>query len=222
MARALILSGGIFHDFPATSGLIAEQLARLGCDSQITEELEDGLARLEAFDLLVVNALRWRMLGEKYDPYRDKMAYSPSPAAREAVIRHLERGRNMVAMHTAVICFDDWEEWGDILGAQWRWGQSGHPPPGRVRVTVNCPSNPLVAGIAGFDIDDEVYGFLDHRPGLEPLLTSAHGGTEHPLLWVRRSRGARVAVDLLGHGPESLQTPAHRAIVERMLASVLE
>lgn len=221
MRSALILSGGVFHDCPATSARLAAQLRELDCEAEVTEDLEAGLARLAGFDLLVVNALRWRMLGEKYDPYRDSMAYSPSAAARRSIVEHLERGGGLLAMHTAVICFDDWPEWGDILGARWAWGQSGHPPPARVRVRVEPGPHTLVAGLADFELEDEIYGFLDHGPGLQPQLTSSHGGADHPLLWVRHWRGGRVAVDLLGHGPESYASPQHRTIVGRALGWVL-
>ena len=221
MTRALVLSGGIFHDFPASSGILAEQLCRLGAEVEVTEDLEVGLARLDDFGLLVVNALRWRMLGEKYDPYRATLAYSPSAEAREAVLRHLRRGRGLLAMHTAVICFDDWPEWGDLLGARWSWGQSGHPPLGTVRIEVADPDHPLAHGISEFEVQDEVYGFLAQRPGLQPVLTSAHGGIDHPVLWVRESLGGPVAVDLLGHGVESLQQPQHQLLVERLLRWVL-
>lgn len=222
MMRALVLSGGIFHDFAATSGFLAELLCRLDVQAEVTEDLEGGLARLEDFDLLVVNALRWRMAGEKYDPYRERWAYSPSEAAREAIVRHLRAGRGLLAMHTALICFDDWREWGDLLGAQWRWGQSGHPPLARIPVRVRTGAHPLVEGIGDFEVEDEVYGFLDRRPGLEPLMTSEHGGQAHPLLWAWESLGAPVVVDVLGHSVDSLAVPEHRTVVERAVRWVLE
>jgi len=223
LTRALVLSGGIFHDFAATSGCLAEMLHRQGLQAEVTEDLEEGLARLPGFDLLVVNALLWRMAGgDKYVPYRERWAYSPSEAAREAIRDHLLRGRGLLAVHTAVICFDDWEEWGDLLGASWRWGRSGHPPPGPVRIRVRTGAHRLVEGIGDFELEDELYGFLDQRPGLDPLMTGEHGGETHPLLWARESLGARVVVDTLGHSVESLSVPEHRSILEGALRWVRE
>lgn len=221
MTRALILSGGIFHDFAATSTWLAERLAGLGAHSEVCEDLEGGLGRIAEFDLLVVNALRWRMHGEKYDPYRAEHEYSPTVQARRAIVSHLALGRGLLAMHTAVICFDDWPEWGDLLGARWEWGRSFHPALGAVRVDVAWPENPLVAGIQPFAVEDEVYGFLDQRAHLLPLLTSAHGGQDHPLAWVRNGPGGRVAVDLLGHSVDSLRAPEHALLVERLMRWVL-
>ena len=221
MPRALVLSGGIFHDFPATSAIVADVLEEHGLEPEVTEDLEGGLARLPEFDLLAVNALRWRMVGEKYDEYRAAHAYSPSPAAREAIRAHLRRGRPLLAVHTAVICFDDWPEWGDLLGAQWRWGQSGHPPYGPVHVDVCAGAGPIAGGLKSFDTPDEVYGFLDQRPGIRPLASSVHGGIAHPLLWTWEALGGRVGVDLLGHAPESYAAPEARELLSRSVGWLL-
>ena len=72
MRRNLILSGGIFHDFAATSASLAERLTRLDIQSHIEDDIEAGLRSLESqpVDLLTINALRWEMQGSKYDPYR--------------------------------------------------------------------------------------------------------------------------------------------------------
>ena len=217
MARALILSGGIFHDFPVTSAILAGVVGDHGLHAEVTEDLEAGFAALDGYDLLVMNALRWRMAGEKYDPYRAQWAYSPSEPAREAVRAHLRRGRPLLAVHAAVICFDDWPEWGDLLGAQWKWGESGHPPFGPMHVDVRTGCDQLVEGVDGFDTEDEAYGFLDYRAGLVPLVTNTHGGADHPLLWKRESLGAPVVVSLLGHAPESFAPPQHRAILDHSL-----
>lgn len=89
----LILVGGIFHDFEASAEALAEILRPLGIESRIESDLEAGLASLAEtpVDLLSLNALRWEMIGEKYDPYRDQEAYSPSESVRTAVKKHLDR-----------------------------------------------------------------------------------------------------------------------------------
>ena len=66
----LILAGGIFHDFAATSAALGTILAPLGIQSRIEWDLEAGLVSLaeSPVDLLTINALRWEMIGDKYDP----------------------------------------------------------------------------------------------------------------------------------------------------------
>jgi type 1 glutamine amidotransferase len=219
--RALILSGGIFHDFSTTSAFLADLARHRGLDVEITEDVEAGLRTLAGVDLLVVNALRWRMEGKRYEPYRRRWAYSPSEEAREAVDRHLREGRGLLAIHTAVICFDDWPEWGDLLGARWRWGTSCHPPLGRVRVQVHRDAHPLVEGIESFEVEDEVYSFLEHRAQLAPLVVGEHGGASQPLLWAREGPVGRVVVDTLGHDLTSLSVPEHRTIIDRAMRWLL-
>ena len=80
MTRNLILCGGIFHEFHASSDELARVLSPLGIESVVEDDIEAGLAALAegSFELLTVNALRWQMQGEKYDPYRDEWAMTLS------------------------------------------------------------------------------------------------------------------------------------------------
>ena len=176
----------------------------------------------EQFDMLTVNCL-----------YVDiDLPLVLSEAGREAIRGHLKRGRPLLAIHASVISFGDWHEWGDTLGASWVWGQSSHPDFGPTRITVHRDADPIVADIADFELEDEVYGFLDVRPGVNPLFTGIHGYTEappglppepaqHPLLWLREVDGARVAVDLLGHAVGSFSVPQHRVVLTRAVQWLL-
>ena len=134
----LILAGGIFHEFAASSEALATILAPLGIESRIEWDLEAGLAGLaeSPVDLLSINALRWEMIGEKYDPYRDSEAFSPTSTARAALQNYLTTGGALLALHTASICFSDWPEWQSLLGGRWVWGSSWHPPPEPVTVAM--------------------------------------------------------------------------------------
>ena len=89
----LILVGGIFHDFHASAEALATVLAPLGIESRIEADLDAGIASLadNPVDLLTINALRWEMIGEKYDPYRETEAYSPPSETRMAIEAHPDR-----------------------------------------------------------------------------------------------------------------------------------
>ncbi|MBI2504183.1 MAG: response regulator transcription factor [Candidatus Latescibacteria bacterium] len=67
MKRNLILSGGVVHDYPRTSAMLAEILAPAGIRSEICEDfqrVDEGF--LQDFDLVTLNCARWtlRELGE--------------------------------------------------------------------------------------------------------------------------------------------------------------
>ena len=222
--RALILSGGVGHPFEATYAQVVELLAEIGITAVIDDDLEAALDDLAAtpVDLLVVNALRWRMEAERYAHLRDDWAFSLSSAGREAIEDHLRAGRPLLALHTAAICFDDWPRWGEIVGAAWNWERSFHPPLGEVEITVATDRHAITAGLYGFRIVDEVYGFMDIAPDVEPLAWSFHGGHEHPLLWAREVGTARVVYDALGHDERSFAHASHQQIIRRATEWLLD
>lgn len=219
--RNLLVSGGVAHDFDVTSARLAQALEAVGIDSDIDDDPDVAFASLPRtdVDLLTVNALRWRMEDvERYASVREEWGLSLSARAREGVEAHLAAGRPLLAVHTATICFDDWDRWGGLVGGAWSWGRSSHPPlGGEVAVRVDSDAHPIVAGIEDFRIIDEVYGFLDRQPDVVGLLHSAHGGEDHPLLWARTlPSGARVVYDALGHDARSYDHPTHQLILRRI------
>jgi hypothetical protein len=223
--RAVILSGGLTHDFPATTACLAGLLTAQGLTPETHTDPESAMAALSGpAALLVVNALRWTMTGpgtpERYREQAAAEGVSPSPSARAALTSHLRRGGGVLAMHTAVICFDDWPGYAETLGARWVWGQSGHPPlgpPVQVRVAA---AHPLVDGVRDFTVVDEVYGDLARAPGVTGLLSAeppGHPGLAEPMLWTREYGGGRIVYDALGHHPPSYAVPEHREILRRAI-----
>jgi uncharacterized protein len=217
-ARAVVLTGGPTHDFPATTGCLSTLLCEQGLTAEPYEDVDDGLRALPGASLLVVNALRWTMRGpgtpERYRERAAEEGVSPAADARAALAEHLAGGGGVLAMHTAVICFDDWPGWGATLGGAWRWGRSSHPPLGEMAVEVAAPAHPLVAGLADFVIVDERYSDLDRGPDPRTPLLVADG---QPMLWTREHGNGRVVYDALGHHPASYAVPEHREIVRRAI-----
>ena len=216
MIRNLVLSGGVGHPFSVTSSALAEVLAEVGIASEVDEDLESaigGLAESGRFQMVTVNALRWRMLAERYAPQRPAFAFSLSEAARSALAGFVRSGGALLVVHTGVICFDDWPQWGEIVGGAWNWERSSHPPLGPVEMHVRTGVHPIVAGIEDFEVVDEAYGFLDLQPDVEPLASALHGGAEHPLLWARRFGAGRVVFSGLGHDQRAYAHPVYRRVL---------
>lgn len=217
-ARAVVLSGGPTHDFPATTACLAALLAEQDLAAEVYADADGALDALPGAALLVVNALQWTMAGpgtpDRYRRLASTQGISPAPDGRAAFAGHLRSGGGVLALHTASICFDDWPEWAAAVGGTWRWGTSSHPPLGAMRVDVAAPEHPLVADIDAFTITDERYSELDLAPDLQPLLV-ADG---QPMLWAREHGGGRVVYDALGHHPPSYEVAGHREIVRRAVA----
>ena len=215
---AVILSGGVAHDFPANSAELVRVLGEAGLAATVEQDVEAALSDLNRADrpLVVLDLLRWTMQVERYAHLRDEWSISLSADARAGLLGHVRSGGGLLAMHGASICFDDWPQWRDLLGGVWRWDRSSHPPlAGPVPVTVATDRHPIVAGIDNFEIVDEVYGFLDRTDDVVGLMYSPHSGTTHPLLWARTVGSGRVVYDALGHHVPSYAVTEHRRIVRR-------
>lgn len=220
----LILVGGISHDFEASAQALAEILQPLGIESRLEPDLEAGLASLveTPVDLLSLNALRWEMMGEKYDPYRDREAYSPSEAARTAVKTHLQGGSALLGLHTASICFSDWPEWPALLGGHWVWGTSWHPPPELVAVTPTAEGS--LRHLQAFEVHDELYTALSLEPTTTVLASgqSAAMPSPQPVMWSHTVGAGRVIYDALGHDAASLHHPAHAELLRQAVGWAVE
>lgn len=216
VVRNLILSGGVAHDFPATSTALAGVLAEIGIESEITEDIAAALAALPEVELITVNAFRWRMDGDDFADQRERWRFETPSAARAVLLDHLDRGGGLLCMHTASLCFDDWPEWREVLGGAWRWGRSYHPPIGPAVIKL-ADGHPIVDGLPDFEVIDEIYTDLDLLPGVEPLAAAQ----EQPIVWARAVRRGRVAYDALGHDTRSYESPVHRGLIQRAARWVL-
>ncbi|WP_147943414.1 ThuA domain-containing protein [Microbispora sp. CSR-4] len=210
MPRNLIVSGGVAHDFPATSAALADVLAGIGVESEITEDVAGALAAPPPTGLITVNAFRWTMDGDDFADERDRWRFETPESVRRTVLDHLARGGGLLAVHTASLCFDDWPEWAEIIGGAWRWGRSYHPPIGPAKIRLGS-GHPIVDGLSGFEVTDEVYTDLDVLPDVEPLAYSE----DQPLLWARSMAGGRVVYDALGHDTRSYAHPVRRTLLRR-------
>ena len=217
----LIISGGPLHDFAATSAVLAGVFDEVGVSSTIIDDPNEAIEQLsvhpESWDMVTVNALLWAISSPRHAHLKAQWSFAGGSAAAQAIHRYVHGGGSLLACHTAVICFDAHPMWAECIGAIWDWERSMHPPLGSaaIALTPAGTAHPVSSGTAGFTTVDEVYGFLDAEPGIEPLLTSAHGGVDHPVLWARSVGDGRVVTDLLGHDSAAMAHPAHIEILRR-------
>jgi type 1 glutamine amidotransferase len=213
--RALILSGGVAHDFATTTASLAELLGGQGFDCTVLpcpNDLSDlGDAPV---DLLCLNCVWWTC--DQTPDWREQWHFELSAAARQAFLSLLHAGTGVLALHAATICFDDWPVFPEVLGAHWDWGVSGHAPfqEHRVRIEKANP-HPVTAGLADFTVADELYTDPVTVRGIRPLFTGEWDGRRHPLAWAHAYDRARVFYNGLGHGPEAFAHPVNRLVLQR-------
>lgn len=222
--RALVLSGGpdYAHDFGNTGPELATIASEAGWDAQVFDHPDDlagALADASNVDVLVVNALRWRMLADRYDQWRDQWGYTTSRSVRETIVDFVAAGGGLVGNHTAPICFDDWSQWGEVLGGSWDWDRSSHPPLGPVTANITT-AHPITDGVASpLVLDDEVYGDLNIRAGVTTLATARRTpeDADQPVVWTHAFGRGRVAYCCFGHDVRSLRHVGVRRILEQAI-----
>lgn len=230
MSTVLVLAGGSphAHDFAATGRELVAICDDLGHRVEFLDDPGEAARRVDrdgeaAVDALVVDGLWWRMLGDAYECWRSEHGYSPSAETRSGLTSFVARGGGMLAVHTTSICFDDWPEWGDVVGGSWVWGHSSHPPLGRVTVEV-VADHPVVAGVPLLvSLDDEIYGDLSMRSEVSVLVTGRRHPDDapQPVVWTNRYGSGRVVYDGLGHDVESMRNPAHRRLLGQAVEWIL-
>ncbi len=219
--RQFVITGGIYHDFEASSAVLARAFRDAGFETIVFDEPEAAMAALATAppcDLLTINALRFTMRQhEKYAPLRAQWAFELSASGRTALEGYVRNGGALLGLHTASICFDGWDEWPRILGASWIWGKSFHAPAGEVEVECVASFDPITAGMPAFTVVDEVYRDLEISDDSRPLLRARMRGERdyHPVMWAHRYGAGRVIYDALGHGPESVGAATHREVLGR-------
>jgi hypothetical protein len=219
MTRNLVLAGGVYHPVEETGMPLVGILRDADLDSEVTADVEGGLARLARgeFERLTVACLRWTMTqNEKYEPFRSEWALSLSEAGRASIRDYVASGRGLLAIHTAPISFDDWPEWPKLLGIGWRWGVSHHPPyaPAQMR---RIAEHPITAGMQPFAVVDEIYSALDVEPWMQPIAEARHADMLEwqPVVFAGEHAGCRRAYCGFGHDAASLSHPEHRAMIVR-------
>lgn len=225
MGAVVVLAGGVphAHDFSAIGASLVATVRDLYGHAAVVELVDhpDNLVEVLATrpDVLLVDALFWQMVGDAYDPWRQRWAYSPPPATRAAITDFVADGGGLVALHTAAICFDDWPEWGDIVGGSWRWGVSSHPPVGRIHARV-VADHPVTAGSSPtFELHDEVYGDMFVRSHVDVLAVAKRtvDDADQPVLWAHHYGRGRVVYNGFGHDAASIEDPANAQIVTQAI-----
>ena len=212
MSRAVLLTGGWMHPAHLSQPLVHLLSERFDRVDVVDDPTQVVAAVDDPPDLMVVNACWFAMTDARYTAeQRAQNAVDLDDRSLLAIDHALSSRSPLLAIHTAVLCFDGWPVWTDALGATWDWATSFHPPPETVTVEPVGGNDFLTQS---FTILDEEYQQL--RVGSTAAIV-ARSDNGHPLVWTTQHGPGRVAVDLLGHGPESLGHPAHQQMLHNLI-----
>jgi uncharacterized protein len=182
------------HDFDfARQRLLAALYEAGGIQTNVARNYDDSEA-IESGDLLV--------------SYTSQV---PVDAARcEAIRRYLAKGGRWFALHASNSVRDNTVLPG-ILGSRFL----AHPPYRHFGVSIAKPADPLLAGIAPFEVDDELY-VIEANGDIDVLLHARWGGDAmgrrfdekmQPLMYRHRVGSGGVLYLALGHTAREFGVP---------------
>lgn len=140
------------------------------------------------------------------------------------LLEFVRGGGGFVGVHSATDTLYQWPEYAQLVGARFQ----NHPWTQKVRVKVEKPSHPIVAGLpASFEVTDELYQFKEFvTEGTTVLLSldpasvdmSAPGAEQkpwgHPIAWTREVGSGRSFYLSLGHPNEQWQSGAFTTVLQ--------
>ncbi len=160
--------------------------------------------KLGEYDVLVLNFGFWNEA-------------DPSDASKAGLLKYAKDGGNVVALHFACSAFQDWKEYGELLGRVWVKGVGGHGPYGEFAVKVKDAEHPVMKGLKDFKTEDELYAKLSGDAEIEVLATadSEWSGKTEPIVFAKSYGKGRVLQNVLGHGIDSKQNENYQRLLCR-------
>lgn len=141
----------------------------------------------------------------------------PSKKAKASLLDYVKQGGNVVALHFACSSFQDWKEYGVLLGRVWKKGVGGHGPFGVFTVKIENAKHPITKGMKEFRIEDELYAKLTGDAEIEVLASAYSDWSKkvEPIVFVKRYGKGRVVHNVLGHAPISKKNASYQELLCR-------
>lgn len=218
MATIHIWGGGPYHPTRAQAERLAAELRPLGHDIVYGADRSTfDPGRLRSADLLLLCGLDWSgrpsvSPGSWVEPGPVGEPYTPLSAEHfGAIVGHLNAGKPLLCLHSALLSFDERPEFTEVYDGRWIDGRSSHPPYREFMVRVRPPRSeglrPPLEGIGDFAISDEIYMYLREPERSAVLLETEHEGRTWPLAWAGTYGESRVLCCALGHDMGSFSSP---------------
>ena len=123
----------------------------------------DAFEHLDGCDLLVLMGLHWRGMAPL--PYRP-MRENHQKAFRD----YVASGRPLIAHHGAIASYDDWPNFGGLIGFSWVWNLTTHSPVGDYTIGVLTSGHPVVRGVVDYRLHDELYYNIQIAAEFKPTI----------------------------------------------------
>ena len=185
----MIISGGHSFDEPAFFGMF-DQMEGITYEHirqpQANQSIASGKA--SAYDVLVF-----------YDMY-DQI----SEPQKQAYIEMLNTGSAMVFLHHAIVSYQEWPAFMDIVGGRYNQRDSSRRL-SDYRHDVDIPihiekDHPITAGVEDWTMFDEIYMHCEIKDDVIPLLSTTHPESTPLVGWINHFGKSDVVYLQAGHG----------------------
>ncbi len=195
-----------WHPFAETTPAIAATLTDAGHRVEVRDAEPQAISELSGVDLLVVNA------GGGTDP-RNPLPTPPEWAKAYDKLGAWLDTHPVLAVHTGINAFRDWDRWFDICGGTWVPGVSGHPERSLAvfEPMPGAEDHPILDGLDRVIAYDERYWKIDLHDGITPVLMHETFDVIYPVAWVAPT--GRAVYDALGHMGRSYSPDRSRLLV---------
>jgi uncharacterized protein len=182
------VGGPAFHPVAEQARCVAEWLGQ-----GFTREMREGADAfndLSDCDLLVLMGLHWTGMDADWC---GNLTYRPlNDHQKQSFVNYVASGRPILAHHGGIASYDDWPQFGQLLGFTWDWAITKHSPIGTYRVEVLPTGHPIVDGVSDYDLYDELYYDVQLTPGLAPTVHAQAHWEGRALPMVMSAKGGRI------------------------------
>src|SRR6266478_1289422 len=177
MTTIVFQTGGPFHPVDAQAKHIQSWLPS---DWKIKSAFgTDAFEQLREADLYVAGGLHWTglkdlstLIGSEPEPpiwasaQIEKHPYIPPTEAHKAEFRKfVQSGRPILAFHSGILSYDDWPEYGQLLGYRWEQGITDHTLYAEWKVKTRL-SHSIVRNVPDYQLIDELYYNVQVEAGM--------------------------------------------------------
>lgn len=143
-------------------------------------------------------------------------------AHQKAYIDLLRAGKSMIFLHHSLVSYQNWPEFLQIVGGQYHTSPAivnGDTLHANYEHDVNIPVavldalHPVTKGLKDFTIFDEIYGDVEIKPNVKPLLGTSHPKSMSYVAWINKYGNSEVIYIQLGHGPTGYADPNYRKLL---------
>jgi len=197
--RVLVVTGG--HTYPTAFYTVFEQPG-IAWDHAVSSEEAYKSDLRERYDVLVL-----------YD-----MPKTLSEMGKQNLRAFAEAGNGIVVVHHAIVSYQDWDWYRDLIGGRYlEQAQGGQPASTyrhdeQMRIAITRV-HPVTKDLAPFSVLDETYKGMWLAPTNTVLLTTNNPTGDPPVAWISAYPHSRVVTIQLGHGPESHRDESYRRLV---------